>query len=56
MDANGNVTYHVAFEVDNDNYLRFKQKTNGLDERIYLIYDNNQTRAVNYGDVAYVVD
>ncbi len=55
-DADGNIIYYVAFEPDNDNCLRFKQKTQGSEERIYLLYDDNETHAVNYGDEVYVVE
>jgi hypothetical protein len=52
----GRTVYYVAFEADNDNTLRFEQRLKGADERIYLLYDDNETHTVNYGGVAYVVD
>jgi hypothetical protein len=52
----GRTVYHIAFETDNNNTLRFEQKKTGMDEKIYLLYDDNETHAINYGGVAYVVD
>lgn len=55
-DADDNIIYYVAFEADNDNCLRFKQKKQGNDQRIYLLYDDNGTHAVNYGGEVYIVE
>lgn len=48
--------YYVAFESDNDNCLRFSQLKPGLDERIYLEYDDNAKHTVKYGDAYYTVE
>jgi hypothetical protein len=42
---------YAAFETDNNNTLRFEQRLKGADERIYLLYDDNETHAINYGGV-----
>lgn len=51
----GYKVYHVAFESDNDNCLRFVQKSSESDAKIYLLYDNPHSRAVLYGDDVYYV-
>ncbi|MDR1171723.1 MAG: hypothetical protein LBL24_04640 [Bacteroidales bacterium] len=55
-DAAGNKVYFVAFETDNDNCLRFVQRENGNDERIYFLYDDDASSAINYGDAVYIVE
>ena len=52
----GNKIYYIAFENENDNCLRFVQKSNGDDEQIYLYYDNPAERTVVYGDDVYIVE
>lgn len=48
--------YHIAFETENDNCLRFVQKKQGREERLYLDYDNPRDKTVRYGDDVYVVE
>lgn len=54
-DENGYKVYHVAFESDNDNCLRFVQTTSGQESKIYLLYDVPQSHAVKYGNDVYIV-
>lgn len=56
VDDLGYKVYYVAFESDNDNCLRFSQLKPGLDERIYLEYDDNAKHTVKYGDAYYTVE
>lgn len=53
---NGYKIYHVAFENDNDNCLRFVQRSVGDEEKIYLMYDDPKNYAVVYGNAVYVVE
>ncbi len=55
-DKNGYTIYYVAFETKNDNCLRFVQKKEGKDERIYLLYDDEKNYAINYGNSVYIVE
>ena len=55
-DTNGYAIYYVAFETENDNCLRFVQKIDGNDERIYLLCDDEESHAINYGNSVYIVD
>jgi len=55
-DTRGNTIYYVAFETEHDNCLRFVQKEAGSDKRIYLKYDDEQSYAINYGNVVYIVE
>jgi hypothetical protein len=52
----GYTIFYVAFETENDNCLRFEQRGPGVDEKVYLVYDDLETYAINYGGVAYIVD
>jgi hypothetical protein len=52
----GYTVYYIAFESENDNYLRFAQRGPGPEEKIYLLYDDLETSAINYGGIAYIVD
>ena len=52
----GYTIYYVAFETENDNCLRFQQRGPGTEEKVYLVYDDLETYAINYGGVAYIVD
>ena len=52
----GNTVYYIAFETENDNCLRFMQRGSGADEKVYLVYDDVATYAINYGGVAYRVE
>lgn len=54
--ATGFTVYYVAFERENDNCLRFMQWAPGEEEKIYLVYDDVETYAIEYGGVVYVVD
>lgn len=56
VDYNGYKIYHIAFESDNDNCLRFVQKRKGDEELVYLHYDYPQKNAVVYGDEVYIVE
>jgi hypothetical protein len=56
IDDEGYTIYYVAFEVENDNCLRFKQRGPGREEKIYLVYDDEETYALNYGGAVYVID
>lgn len=53
-DDKGNLIYHVAFEADNDNCLRFVQKSSYDEEPFYLVCD--YPHAVQYGDDIYNVE
>lgn len=55
-DAKGYTIYYVAFETKNDNCLRFVQKKEGNNERIYLLYDDEKSYAINYGNSVYIVE
>ena len=55
-DKKGNTIYYVAFEKENDNCLRFVQKKEGMDERIYLLFNDENSRAINYGNIVYVLE
>lgn len=48
--------YHVAFETDNDNCLRFRQNKGGSDQRMYLQYDHPTAHVVCYGGDYYQVE
>ena len=52
----GNKIYHIAFEADNDNCLRFKQNKSGLEQKLYLQYDNPRKHAVYYGGDVFIVE
>ena len=54
-DEDGYKVYHVAFEEDNDNCLRFVQKSRDRESNIYLLYDDPQNHAVLYGGDVYIV-
>ncbi len=53
-DDDGNLIYYVAFEKDNDNYIRFKQDISRKNEPFYLVCDYNHS--VRYGDEIYHVE
>jgi hypothetical protein len=48
------LVYYVAFEKENDNCLLFVKRYES-DDKFYLLYDND-TMAINYGGVAYLID
>jgi outer membrane murein-binding lipoprotein Lpp len=52
----GNTIYYVAFEAENDNCLRFEQREAGMEEKLFLLYDDYENLAINYGGLAYVID
>jgi hypothetical protein len=52
----GHTIYYVAFEAENDNCLRFQQRGPGIEDKIYLVYDDYESFAINYGGQAYMVD
>lgn len=56
LNNEGYKVYHIAFENDNDNCLRFVQKNKGDEELMYLHYDYPQERAVLYGGKRYLVE
>lgn len=47
--------YHVAFEADNDNCLKFVQKRNGDEEFLYLLFDYPDINGVKYGNDIFIV-
>ena len=55
-EKDGYKIYHIAFEVDNDNCLRFKQMKPGDEQRIYIMYDDPEQHAVVYGNSVYIVE
>jgi hypothetical protein len=54
--TDGKTIYKVAFEVDNDNTLSFKQRNSGSDSKFYLFYDDPGDETITYGDVIYDVN
>ena len=51
-----NKVFHVAFESENDNCLRFEQNRSGSEQRLYLQYDIPSKNAVLYGGEVFVIE
>lgn len=51
-----NKVFHIAFEADNDNCLRFEQNRSGSEQKLYLQYDIPHKHAVIYGGDVFVVE
>ncbi len=56
INDNKHKVYHIAFEADNDNCLKFVQKKEGYEEFLYLFFDYPDIKGVKYGNDVYIVE